>query len=151
MDSNIDTFINATISNFQNEECTICLEIIDDDYKILECNHVFHNSCFMTYYFFNQNNKKCPICRTHLLENISIEPFDTLNSTELIPLNTNQSLSTRIDTELIDNLNVGKRIIIVVTLIIFISCIGSVLHAILMMHLDTYNIQDTNHYNISHN
>lgn len=50
---------NVAIS--QNHTCTICLQIVSDDLKILDCNHVFHKKCVDIW--LNQYNNFCPNCK----------------------------------------------------------------------------------------
>lgn len=42
-------------------DCSICLETILEDKKILKCDHEFHANCIDLW--FNEK-KECPICRT---------------------------------------------------------------------------------------
>ena len=50
---------NVAIS--QNHTCTICLQTVSDDLKILDCNHVFHKKCVDIW--LNQYNNFCPNCK----------------------------------------------------------------------------------------
>ena len=43
---------------FINEERSICLEILGDNYILTECNHHFHKECISVVV-----NNKCPLCR----------------------------------------------------------------------------------------
>lgn len=58
--------LNTTIldeSVLNNTQCTICLENLKLDEKliILQCKHIFHREC-IKYWLLNQSTK-CPICR----------------------------------------------------------------------------------------
>ena len=45
-----------------NTECTICLNIIEDNYFCYnKCLHVYHEKCL--YMWLNKNNDTCPNCR----------------------------------------------------------------------------------------
>ena len=57
-----------------NNECSICLEKIenDDDKTILSCNHVYHTSCIKTSIEYNN---KCPYCRS-FIEKIEFSVFE---------------------------------------------------------------------------
>lgn len=55
-----------TLKSFEN--CSICLnKIFEDTLKITKCNHTFHKDCIETWLI---TNKKCPLCRTKLKDNI---------------------------------------------------------------------------------
>jgi len=41
-----------------NEECSICLDILRENYILTECNHHFHKECINLIV-----NNKCPLCR----------------------------------------------------------------------------------------
>ena len=134
MESNIDAFISAGISDFENDECTICLEMIDDDYKILECNHIFHNSCFMKYCIFKRENITCPLCRTELLQDTQLDT----NPIDLFRLN-NNSTHYAINNESIDTLSFSRRIMLLIVCIICTSIIGYIVR-IITIHAETYYI-----------
>jgi hypothetical protein len=44
-------------------ECSICLENVSEDKRILKCGHEFHTVCIDLW--FNEK-KECPVCRTSL-------------------------------------------------------------------------------------
>ena len=47
------------------ETCSICLELLKEEFQKLRCKHRFHNKCIKSWQFSVQhNNNKCPICRT---------------------------------------------------------------------------------------
>ena len=56
---------NADLENLINE-CSICLEQYKLNEKIiqLECDHIFHKSCFELWF---KNNNSCPICRDNII------------------------------------------------------------------------------------
>ncbi len=56
------------ITKEMNENCTICMEIMneDDEYLDLECKHVFHKNCLETY--LKNYNHICPVCRKDIGE-----------------------------------------------------------------------------------
>ena len=41
--------------------CSICLEKLDKDKYLLECNHSFHTKCIMDW--FRHKKEGCPLCR----------------------------------------------------------------------------------------
>lgn len=48
------------------DECTICLQTIDDNHikKVLTCGHIFHYRCFINLVYRNKNYfVECPLCR----------------------------------------------------------------------------------------
>jgi hypothetical protein len=51
------------LSNIQNEECCICLDIGENTWSMLLCGHKFHEKCITTWLRVNQT---CPICRLHM-------------------------------------------------------------------------------------
>jgi len=57
-----------------NNDCPICLEVINQDVFITTCIHRFHNKCF-TEYVQKSSNHRCPICRhdTKISEDTSYE------------------------------------------------------------------------------
>lgn len=71
--------------NENNEKCPICLEPIKNEKAVTKCNHFYHPECIQTWVDkesnndgyndgYNSNsdnndkNKKCPLCRAHLLQ-----------------------------------------------------------------------------------
>ena len=68
--------------NNNNNECSICLDLIDyekDIIEILKCNHFYHKICINKWY----NNKKntCPNCRLsqYILEIEDIEDIEDIS------------------------------------------------------------------------
>ena len=57
----INTIRSRNIAINQNHTCTICLQTVSDDLKILDCNHVFHKKCINIW--LNQYNNFCPNCK----------------------------------------------------------------------------------------
>ena len=52
------------VSNNQNEECCICMDIgITNSWSMLPCGHKFHKDCILPWI---QTNHTCPICRIHI-------------------------------------------------------------------------------------
>ena len=43
------------------EECSICLNKIENDFYKTDCNHRFHRKCYEKWMNYNIN---CPLCRT---------------------------------------------------------------------------------------
>jgi hypothetical protein len=52
-----------TITLDMDERCSICMVDMkeNDDYMDIECNHIFHKECLITY--LTNYNHICPICR----------------------------------------------------------------------------------------
>ena len=49
------------------EECSICLNILKENIKILQCGHKIHNECIIKLENSNCPSKyKCPICRERI-------------------------------------------------------------------------------------
>jgi hypothetical protein len=62
-------------------DCVICLETLEEDSKVLACNHSFHSSCISEW----ENNKnECPICREPI-HKIVVTDIETETNTELTP------------------------------------------------------------------
>ena len=64
-----------------SEKCPICLEVLQNEKAVTKCNHFYHSQCIQTWVEkesdndgYNNNddkndkNKKCPLCRAHLLQ-----------------------------------------------------------------------------------
>lgn len=45
-----------------NEECSICLNILNRSILKTECNHFFHKECLTKW-----KNKTCPLCRKFII------------------------------------------------------------------------------------
>lgn len=58
MDNEIDNEID-------NHECSICLDVINDDsiIKLINCNHCFHKTCIAEW---TKINNTCPLCRKNI-------------------------------------------------------------------------------------
>ena len=44
--------------------CTICLEPLEENCKVLSCNHKFHMHCIYQWY---NTKKSCPVCRKNIV------------------------------------------------------------------------------------
>ena len=44
-----------------NSECPICLDYVDEDIYILNCHHVYHEICIITW-FQRSRQMACPLC-----------------------------------------------------------------------------------------
>lgn len=44
-----------------NSECPICLDYVDEDVYILNCHHVYHERCIITW-FQRSRQMTCPLC-----------------------------------------------------------------------------------------
>ena len=56
------------INDFENEDCSICLEKLYDQENnkeiiSLECNHLFHKECVDPWII---NNRNCPLCKRNI-------------------------------------------------------------------------------------
>ena len=47
------------------DDCCICLELSGSDWVQLDCKHVFHRSCLLTY-LETSVYRICPLCRSPL-------------------------------------------------------------------------------------
>lgn len=54
------------------KECTICLEKINDDFFITECDHYFHKNCINKWY---NTSQECPNCRGPIYKILDIDGF----------------------------------------------------------------------------
>lgn len=57
---NVET-LKGNLEEF-NENCTICLDAMNDKIILLPCKHYFHPECIKKW--LREYNYKCPICRT---------------------------------------------------------------------------------------
>lgn len=56
-------------------ECIICFDdIINKDYSITSCGHIFHTSCLMNW--SNRGNALCPMCRKQVFGEKDITAFE---------------------------------------------------------------------------
>ena len=62
-DSDFDKLKTITLEKSMEENCTICLYLMDTDEVVIEldCNHTFHKECIEKY--FKEYSYKCPLCR----------------------------------------------------------------------------------------
>jgi hypothetical protein len=61
-DSHSESYELLTICK-ENSLCSICLENINCNSKILICNHVYHEICINSWF---ENNTTCPNCRINI-------------------------------------------------------------------------------------
>lgn len=53
------------------DKCAICHEeLINETYKLPECNHIFHTNCIMTWFRAPTGNNKCPLCNNSGINNL---------------------------------------------------------------------------------
>jgi len=54
------------IININNDEeiCSICIDGMEQEYKVTKCGHLFHRECLFKWL---ENNVTCPLCRNKLL------------------------------------------------------------------------------------
>jgi hypothetical protein len=66
----IEIVIHNKIHEESEEECAICLELLNDDLCMItkKCNHYFHYDCYNNYIRSCIQKKErvveCPLCRT---------------------------------------------------------------------------------------
>lgn len=51
------------------EECAICLNLLNDNYIITPCNHKYHSKCIMKIYDYvskKDDEMNCPLCRKNI-------------------------------------------------------------------------------------
>ena len=51
------------VINTQNEECSICMDIGNTSWSMLQCGHKFHGECISQWL---RSNQTCPICRIRI-------------------------------------------------------------------------------------
>jgi len=49
----------------EKEECIICLDEVEQEWKELECHHRYHKKCINTWITINN---QCPVCKRHIHE-----------------------------------------------------------------------------------
>jgi hypothetical protein len=75
----IENSMNSFNSDDNSEKCPICLEVLQNEKAVTKCNHFYHPQCIQTWVekdsdndgdndSNNDKNKKCPLCRAHLLQ-----------------------------------------------------------------------------------
>jgi hypothetical protein len=52
-------------NKYEQSECSICLESLNQNIKVLECEHVFHIKCIS---LATEYRDKCPLCRHKIKE-----------------------------------------------------------------------------------
>lgn len=93
---------------FNQNSCTTCLShfVYDESSMknslvILECDHVFHLNCTITYIkhklYENEMNIKCPLCSHPIKKKLITKILNTYN-TELLQLK--ESLNTNMDKDI---------------------------------------------------
>ena len=76
--TNVNETKNKNENGDKNDECSICLEVIDkskkknnesnlDDGFVTKCGHTFHKKCIALTLINDMYNQYCPICRTDIL------------------------------------------------------------------------------------
>ena len=69
------------------EECCICLEILDEDLKLLPCKHIIHNKCILKMNNSECKSKnKCPLCREIINKTIKLEEKCVRNNNIPLPI-----------------------------------------------------------------
>jgi len=70
------------MSTFNQNECPICMEVIDVSKKCVttECGHCFHANCLMT--SVAHNGFGCPYCRTAMAQEVKNEDDDEWSENE---------------------------------------------------------------------
>lgn len=53
----------------KKEECSICLEPIINEKKILTCDHIFHIDCIDKW---ASTNPSCPMCRKNINQKLNV-------------------------------------------------------------------------------
>lgn len=56
-------FIDESNIEITENFCSICLEEITDNHKVLTCNHCYHKDCIIKWL---NNKEECPNCRKDL-------------------------------------------------------------------------------------
>jgi len=57
----IITIVNGLYYKDNPEECSICLDKINDNISLLKCSHIFHTKCIEKW-----TRDNCPICRKEI-------------------------------------------------------------------------------------
>ena len=83
-----------------NDICSICYEVLDDNSFKLECNHIYHTKCIVKW--FRNDHKNCPLCndKTIDISNLSwgvklqtIEEIKKLGRKKICPDNIKKQLN----------------------------------------------------------
>ena len=69
---NIEHLECYNLKNQKKNECSICLDSIDDDLFLTECCHKFHSKCIKSWY---NHSPECPNCRGNIYEILSVDGF----------------------------------------------------------------------------
>ena len=65
--SDIQIFANVLKLGIYNDTiCSICLENFnnDDEVRVLNCNHYYHDKCISKWF---ERNSKCPLCNKDMM------------------------------------------------------------------------------------
>ena len=63
---------------YQLEECSICLDVIEKNYRELRCKHKYHKACIEKWL---ERSTSCPLCMMDIRTNIEQINEDTRNHT----------------------------------------------------------------------
>lgn len=67
---------NSKINSYENEECMICLEPLNNEIAEVSCSHLFHYQCIKNWMKTNKNIlRACCVCENNT-EIINIINFD---------------------------------------------------------------------------
>lgn len=73
--------------------CSICIDTIDSNLYVTDCEHKFHQECIETHVIYSNDQVKCPICRTILFKKTYDDNYnrdlDIINDS-IIRLNNNE-------------------------------------------------------------
>ena len=97
---------------FEQEECAICLEDLEDDITSLKCGHVFHTNCILNVL---AQQGKCPICRADIVINHKVNKLldkavmKSLSRTKKRPVSRVKSLSIKRSRNSSNNSSIRSR------------------------------------------
>ena len=85
------------MNNKIDDICSICLEDLEKNLAVLNCNHIYHFDCIKMWYKEKRKKNKllnCPLCNNEYAEIINILYLDEPNpsSDEPIDKNSNESI-----------------------------------------------------------
>jgi hypothetical protein len=80
-------------SGHDEDICTVCLEVVNDNAAVLPCRHKFHSMCVIKSYLFNSS---CPTCRGSSVSppNSRIEEIGRLAFNISLPINVERQQSS---------------------------------------------------------
>ena len=64
--NNTDCIENKLLNKYKDEECSICLNNLENEVSILTCGHYFHYTCLGQWIYKCKNDNKqiiCPLCK----------------------------------------------------------------------------------------